>query len=80
MQIDESLVALAQAVAWPLAALVILLLVRSHVVTLAKGASHLKEALGKGGDVITLLERLSEVKGEAAQIKEMLEGPAPAQR
>lgn len=73
MQIDASLVALAQAIAWPLAALIILLLIRSHVVTLAKGASHLNEALGKGGDVITLLERLSEVKGEAAQIKEMLE-------
>lgn len=73
MQIDNSVVGLAQAIAWPLAALIILLLVRTHVVTLAKGASHLNQALGKGGDVVTLLERLGEVKAEAAQIKEMLE-------
>lgn len=73
MQVDSSIVALTQAIAWPLAALIILLLVRSHVATLAKGAAHLNEMLGKGGDVATLIEQLGEVREEATQIKGMLE-------
>lgn len=73
MIIDKNLIDLAQHITWPLVALIALFVLRKNLLELARGASNLKEVLGKGGDVITLMERIKELKSEAAEIKEMLE-------
>jgi len=74
MQVDNALiVSLAQALTWPLIALIALFVLRKHIVTLAKGATHLNEALGKGGDVVSLLDRLVEVQGAVDRMKDEVE-------
>lgn len=78
---------LAPSLAWPVVALLALLVLRKHFVILAQGITKLYDLLGKGGEVATLMDRLNEVKArsdevtkrltdlktEAGSIKEMLE-------
>lgn len=73
MLIDKLAVDLVQHLMWPLVALIALFSLKKHIVELAKAAVAIKDLLGKGGELISLTERMGDVKKEAADIKQMLE-------
>jgi hypothetical protein len=78
---------LATPLAWPAVALIAIIVLRKHLVTLAQGVARLHELIGKGGELATLTDKLGDVKStlqdtagqfnslkrEAADIKEMVE-------
>lgn len=65
--------AIMQHLAWPAVALVALIVLRKHLVELARGAANIHELLGRSGDISSLVDRMGELKNEAAEIKEMIE-------
>jgi hypothetical protein len=78
---------LATPLAWPAVALIAIIVLRAHLVTLAQGVARLHELIGKGGELATLTDKLGDIKStlqdtagqfnslkrEAADIKEMVE-------
>ena len=73
MEIGKTAVDLTPHLAWPIIALIALLVLRKHLVELARGATNIHALLGRGVDIATLVDRMVELKKEAVDIKEMLE-------
>ncbi len=86
-EIVEVIQKLATPLAWPVVAIIAIIVLRKHLIALAQGIARLHELMGKGGELASLTDRLSEIrtslqdtseqftvlKREATDIKEMLE-------
>jgi hypothetical protein len=69
MTSENLIIAIFQHLAWPAVALIAFFGLRKHVVDLARATASLKELVGKGGEITSLVDRLAEVKKELGDIK-----------
>jgi hypothetical protein len=73
MMNEQFIVAILQHLAWPLVALIAFFGLRRHVVDLVRATANIRELLGKGGEIVTLVDRLTDVKKELTDIKEVVD-------
>lgn len=87
IEIVDTVQKLATPLAWPIVALIAIIVLRAHLVTLANGVARLYELIGKGGELAALTEKLADIrsslqdtsgqfnslKREATDTKELLE-------
>lgn len=64
---------LATPLAWPFVAVIAIMVLRRHVVSLALGVARLHELVGRGGELAGLSDKLTQMRTDASDLKQMLE-------
>ena len=70
MEMVDTIQKLATPLAWPVVALIAIIVLRAHLLILANGVARLHDLIGKGGELAALTEKLADFKSNIHDMSE----------